>query len=175
MTHCECIKELTSQSADSPGLVQDDEPIVFALVNPLTGSFKDISKSQLQTSTLSVCRAAHISGAEAKSKTVDELIAKDETRKHEGFLWAECSEIRALQLGSTNARAFCVIDDALPGYAAHAHLGFSEPSDPLWKNHRVTARGNLMLTFKKRGVFTDWNAHPFANNDNPTNYVPPGR
>lgn len=161
MTRCECIKEATSQSPHSPGVVENDEPIVYALVNPLTGSFKDISKSQLKASELSVCRACHISGPEAKTKTVDTLIEKNASRTHEGFLYAMCGEIRGIRLGSTTIGAFCVVDDALEDYPAHAHIGYSQPSDENLRSHREAARGNLMLLFKRRGVFVDWIGHPF--------------
>lgn len=161
MTRCGCPKEATSQSVNSPCLVADDEPIVYALVNPLTSSVKDISKSQLKDSKLSVCRAKYIDGPTAKKKTVDVLIANDSTREHEGFLYAFCEEIRAINLGDSSVGAFCVIDDALPDYDAHAHLGFSEPDDSDLKNERVAARGNLLLLFKKRNVRTDWAGDPF--------------
>lgn len=162
MMRCECEKESSSQSPHSPGLVQDDEPIVYALVNPLTGSVKDLSKGQLKAGALSVCRSSYISGHEAKSKTVDVLIQKDNSRTHEGFLYALCAEIRAIRLGNPNVGAFCIIDDALMDYAAHAHIGFSDPSDDKLRNHREAARGNLLLLLNQRGIFTEWDGEPFA-------------
>lgn len=161
MSRCECPKEATTQSSYSPGVVKDNEMIVYALVNPLTSSVGQISKSQLKAGQLSVCRAGHIKGPDAKRKTVDVLLAKDAARKHEGYLHATCQEIREVFLGTSRTGAFCVIDDALEDYAAHAHLGYSEPSDPKLRNDRETARANLMRTFIKRGVSIDWSGAPF--------------
>lgn len=161
MNRCECPREATSQSEHSPGLVQDDEVIVYALVNPLTSSVGQISKSQLKASCLSVCRAGHISGPDAKSATVDVLLQKDTTRAHEGFLHALAGKIRAIRLGQSEVGAFCVIDDALENYRAHAHIGFSDPSDSKLRSEREAARGNLMLLFRERGVSENWIGEPF--------------
>ena len=161
MSRCECPKEADTQSSFSPGLVSGGEIIVYALVNPLTSSVGQVSKSQLKTASVSVCRAGLITGPKAKEKTVDVLITKNTTRTHEGFLHALCEEIRDIKLGKSSVGAFCVIDDALEDYRAHAHLGYSEPLDPKLRNERETARANLMLRFQKRGVRTDWAGQPF--------------
>ncbi len=162
MTRCGCEKEDSTQSEFSPGVVLDFEPIVYALVNPETSSVKDVSKSRLKQSDLSVCRAAHTTGPEGHANIVQSLLAKNSNRTEEGFFYALCSEIRAITLGETNQGAFCVIDDALEGFEAHAHLGYSEPDDPKLKNHRESARANLSMLFKRRGVFKDWNGDPFV-------------
>ncbi len=161
MTRCGCTKESSSQSEFSPGVVGDSEPIVYALVNPETSSVKDVSKSRLKQSDLSVCRAAYTTGKEAHTNIVQSLISKNSNRTEEGFYYAMCSEIRGITLGETNQGAFCVIDDALEGFESHAHLGYSEPTEPKLKNHRESARANLSLLFKRRGVFKDWNGDPF--------------
>lgn len=161
MTRCGCAKEDSTQSAFSPGVVSNEEPIVYALVQPDTSSVKAISKSRLKESTLSVCRAAHCAGAHAHAQIVQVLLEKNGERIEEGFFYALCSEIRAIMLGETNQGAFCVVDDALEGFESHAHVGFSDPKDSKLKNHREAARANLLLLLKHRGVFRDWNGEPF--------------
>lgn len=161
MIRCECEQEGSLQSQYSPGVVEDDEPIVYALVHPLTGSFKDLSHSQLKAGTLSVCRAGHVSGPDARSNTVAVLLAKDETRRDDGFLYAKCKDIRAIKLGKSNVGAFCVVDDGLETYPAHAHLSYSIPSDEKLRNDRQTAKGNLLKLFRKAGEHTEWEGHPF--------------
>lgn len=165
MSRCECLKESESQSPHSPGIVLDSEIIVYALVNPLTGSFKDFSKSQLKSSTLSVCRAGYISGQEARAKIVEELLKKDSSRVEEGFLFAECQKIRDLKLGDLGIGAFCVIDDAYEDFAAHAHIGYSKPEGVNIGNERLSSIGNLMLLFKESLVQKDWSHPIFCNQD----------
>lgn len=161
MSRCECAKESSRQSEYSPDVVQDDEIIVYALVEPLTSSVKAISKSGLKEGTVSVCRAGYTTGPEAKAKTVDVLIGKNSTRTDEGFLLAQCGEIRDIRLGTSNVGAFCVVDDGLPEHISHAHLGYSDPSDPKLRNDREAARANLLSLFNRRGVQKEWLGEPF--------------
>ncbi len=165
MSRCECPKEATSQSEHSPGLVKDEEPIVYALVDPLTskdGSVKDFSKSQLKSGTLSVCRAAHCTAVEAQECILDPLLSKPD-RKFEGAVWARCESIRGIKLGSSEVGAFCVHDDALENYAAHAHLAFSSPEDEKLRNEREAARGNLKEIFLNGSIFGSLSDCPFRS------------
>jgi|GEM_PF-2873798 len=161
MSRCECEREGSQQSEHSPGIVSDDETIVYALVEPLTSSVKAISKSGLKAGTVSVCRAGYTTGPDAKAKTVDILLAKDSSRTDDGFLHAPCAEIRAIPLGSSNIGAFCVIDDGLPDHISHAHLGYSEPADVKLRNDREAARANLLAVLNRRGVKVEWSGEPF--------------
>lgn len=163
MNRCECVKEQTSQSEHSPGLVRNDEPIVYALVDPLSfeqGSIKALKHDRLKKSELSVCRATYVTGEQAKALTTDVMIASNATRTDEGFAWAICSEIREIKLDAIGKFAFCVIDDAYAHFPAHAHIGYSDVDDK--KNERAEARGNLLLLLKRRGIFKDWSGLPFA-------------
>lgn len=170
MSRCECPKEATSQSEHSPGLVKDEEPIVYALVDPLTskdGSVKDFSKSQLKSGTLSVCRAAHCTAEEAHECILTPLL-KNPDRKFEGAVWARCQSIRSIKLGSSEVGAFCVHDDALESYAAHAHMAFSSPEDEKLRNEREAARGNLKEIFLNGSIFgrlSDCPFHPTISAD----------
>jgi hypothetical protein len=170
MSRCECPKESVTQSPLSPGLVANDEPIAFGLIEPL--SFKDgeviVSHSQLRSGSLSICRAQYITAEQAREKIVDDLIAKDSTRLDRGHCWAPCHAIRAITLidpktrEDTGVGAFCVIDDALPKYDAHAHIGYSEPQEDRLRNSRQAARAQLADVIKVNGIMLAWSAGPFA-------------
>ena len=165
MSRCECPAESVKQSQHSPSVVSDGESIVYALVEPITyrdGSVTLISKSKLKDNEQSVCRAHYCTGADAKSKITEALIERDPSRIDQGFLYAHASEIRAVLLGETGEGAFCVIDDGLDGFEAHAVLGFSNPSDVKFRSHREAARANLVELLKSRGTFTDWSGPPFC-------------
>jgi hypothetical protein len=88
------------------------------------------------------------------------MVSNRTDRTDQGFAFALCAEIRAISLGQQGIGAFCVIDDAYEHFPSHAHLGYSESEDR--KNDRLAARGNLLLLFKKRGIFTEWAGYPFA-------------
>lgn len=149
---CEC--EDSQQSEYSPGVVKNDEPIVFVLTDPLTienGSVKDFSKSQLKEKRLSICRSRYSSPEEIKKQVIDVLIRNDPRRLHHGALWAVCNEIRGICLGSSQVGAFCVIDEGLPEYTSHGVIGFSDADIDL-RNNREAARGNLKELFMRRGI-----------------------
>lgn len=163
MSRCECPKEAISQSVHSPGLVGDEEPIVYALVDPLTfsdGSVKDFSKSQLKAGTLSICRAAHCTAAEANECILTPLLSKSD-RKFQGAVWTDCASIRGIKLGGSEVGAFCVHDDALEDYRAHAHMAFSTPQDDKLRNEREAARGNLKELFLKGSITKSLSECPF--------------
>jgi len=168
MSDCPCTGELEQQSPLSPGLVGDDEQIVYALIDPLTAdaggevlSVLNFSKSKLQAGTLSVCRAGHTTASSARENIVGALQVKDPSRKDCGFLTAACESIRGIMLGASAFRAFCVNDAGLEGFEAHAHISNSETTDQKLLSHRLAARGNLKLVFEEGGVNQEWSGHPF--------------
>jgi hypothetical protein len=170
MTHCECDKELSKQSDHSPSTVADGEILVYALINPLNVTNEDgtikvaaFSKSGLKRGDLSVCRASLITGADAKAKTVDIIVAKQPGRSDSGYLVAKCGDVRAIKLGETAVRAICVNDDGLEDFQAHAHLAYSNPQEEKMRNHREAARAELTTLFQVNGVSVNWDGPPFAS------------
>lgn len=164
MTRCGCEKETASQSSLSPGVVENPEPIVYSLIEPdnfLEGSIKALKHDRLKKGELSVCRAWYIDGEDAREKTVAGQLRRDEKRRERGFAWAICSEIRDIKLESLGVGAFCVIDDAMEDFPAHAHLGYSQVEDK--KNERQSARGDLLKLLEKRGFNTNWSEEPFKS------------
>jgi hypothetical protein len=176
MNRPECPKEAVQQSSLSPGLVSDDEPIVYILVDPLTvmnGSVKEFSKSQLKRGDLSVCRAKHCTTSEAERAIVQPLLSKP-GRSFEGALWMPCQRIRSITLGESRVGAFCVIDDGLQDYRAHAVLAFSTPQDEKLRNEREAARGNLKDLFRENGVQPRLADCPFKSSGSETPADPSG-
>lgn len=161
MSYCECEKELSQQSIYSPCAVAHEEMIVYALVDPLTvwadGSVKEISKSDLKASTLSVCRAQYSTGAEAQAA----IIGVKPNRVDHGYYMAKCYDIRSILLPSSE-QGFCVIDDGLADYSAHAHIGYSIPAEEKSRSGREATRANLLKLFRKLGAQHNWNGPPFA-------------
>lgn len=155
MPRCGCEKEDVRQSVHSPDVVRNEEPIVYFGIDPTTTenrTIKDLSKSKLQSCELSVCRAPFISENDAREKIFKPIQTRQEGARLDGVLWATAEEIRAVTLGDTNIGAFCVIDDGLESYAAHAVLGYSGVSDKKLMNHRNSARGNLKLVLLGRNL-----------------------
>ena len=141
--------------------------IVYALVNPLTVteeggilSITNISNGRLKAGDVSVCRAQHCTGEEAKAAIIGKMKAE---YKDCGFLAALCSEIRAIVLGDGITRGICVDDDGLPDFPAHAHLGYSAPYDRHLRNGQQASRANLLYAFKKRDVFPLWQGDMFKS------------
>lgn len=156
---CGC--EDTLQSEHSPGLVSDDEEIVYVLTDPHTckeGSVKEFSKSKLKDRDLSVCRSRHSSVSLITKAVIEPLTQSGNT--YHGALWAFTGEIREIPLGDSGVGAFCVADDGLDHDLAHAVIGFSEAEIKL-RNHREAARGNLKELFLRRGR-TDLEKCPFT-------------
>lgn len=155
-----CLKEQAKQSPYSPCPVTDDETIVYVLLDPtqwkdgqLTASA--FSKSSLKKGDLSVCRARYSSANEAEQKIVMPQLQRHPDWMLVGALHATCRDIRAIQAVDPPVRAFCVIDDGLPDYPAHAHLGFSEATTAkgFWGNRNVreAIRANLVDVFRRNG------------------------
>ena len=171
MRRCGCPEEEVQQTATSPGVVLDDEPIIFALIEPITAERNvgaKFSKSKLIERSLSVCRGAHMSYADLLEHVVDSVVRKESRRKYIGYHWATCGEIRAImsepkpgrsgkgEAGTKEFGAFCVIDDANGDHLAHAVIGFSRPADDFWsKNDRLAAQQNLKRVFEARGIMTE--------------------
>lgn len=164
MTRCGCEKETVSQSSLSPGIVENPEPIVYSLIEPdsfVEGSIKALKHDRLKKGQLSICRAWYIDGKDAREKTVSGQLQRDDRRIERGFAWALCSEIRDIKLESLGVGAFCIVDDAMEDFPAHAHLGYSLVEDK--KNDRQSARGDLLKLLERRGFKTDWTEEPFGS------------
>jgi hypothetical protein len=159
MTRQGCPEEQSKQKTYSPDIVRSDEPVVYALVHPLSINEQSLAyfhSGRLKDGQLSVCRGRHSSYHEMREKVVRPQLAADATRQYRGYVWALCDEIRSIiatpkndpKTGQQhNIGAFCVIDDGLIQFRAHARLGYSSPGRDFWsKNDREAARGNLSLT-----------------------------
>jgi|SRR5215217_2136222 hypothetical protein len=163
MSRPECPAEGAQQSEHSPGPIDDREPIVYILVDPLTsqaGTVKDLLKSKLKQGTLSVCRCLHCSAAEANAAVVVPLTAGTLGRSFQGALWATANRIRDIRLGMSDVGAFCLVDDGKPDYRAHAHLAYS-PADEKLRNAREAARANLKAAFLENGIQPSLATCPF--------------
>jgi hypothetical protein len=164
MSRPECPKEDKQQSEFSPGKVEDSEPIVYALIDPLTaaqGSLKEFSNSGLKKGTVSVCRASHCTAEEARREIVGRVREKAPDRTFQGAVWTSALEIRTIRLGTFGIGAFCVIDDGDKDYNAHALLSYSEVTDLKIRNERQVARGDLYDLFMKNGKKENWSDCPF--------------
>jgi hypothetical protein len=181
MTREGCPDEDTQQSEWSPSTVHNSEPLIFVLIQPLTineSSVAYFEKGKLKNQTLSLCRGQHSTFSELKDKVIDPVCDADETRQYRGYSWAQCEEIRSILAvkrtsgnggGESTLAAFCIMDDGLEEYRAHARMGFSKPSDDFWAKHdREAARGNLLIAFQKRGIHDEHISPPFAEINNHT-------
>jgi hypothetical protein len=173
-----CPEEDTQQNNESPDIVRNDEPIVYALVYPTSASEQSIAYfhgSRLKDRELSICRARYSSYGEMREKVVQPQLDNDATREFKGYLWAPCYEIRSIlatpridikekpKEQQDPVGAFCVIDDGDTNFRAHARLGYSAPNRrDFWsKNDREAARGNLSLTLQVRGIHRASKTPPF--------------
>ena len=103
--NCEC--ERHSVSDHSPGLVEDDEPLVRTLysphhINKATGDVTPAAFADATTRGLSVNRMQHISEAELLAK-IEAKVARDQARgrKSDGFwkvVTTNCDQVRACGL-----------------------------------------------------------------------------
>jgi hypothetical protein len=175
MNRCGCSEEDTQQSTHSPGIVLDEEAIVFALILGPDGDVASIeifSKSKLKDRNLSVCRGGHSTFDEMHTRVVEPQLDPSTQLGFRGFYWATCSEIRSIVAERNTSRpkglvptavgAFCVIDEGEPDHPAHARIGYCNPLPNFWSLHQsVAARGNLLLKFAARGVFLTSSVPPF--------------
>lgn len=160
MNRTGCPEEDTRQSVDGPGLVRNDEPIVYALIRPRTNTVDQLvtfPSGNWSKRELSVCRAAYSSFAEFYDNVVVGQTSK-QGFTYEGYVWAFCSDIRAIEVETRDGKAtgvggICVIDHPLVGFEAHAHMGECRPNPKFWeKNNRQAVKLNLGLLFESNGV-----------------------
>jgi hypothetical protein len=177
MNRCGCPEEDARQSSHSPGLVKDPEPIVFALVIPLTADTRSVAilnKTQLKQKQLSMCRAEYCSYDEMYRNVVIPQLEKDPSRKYCGYHWVTCKQIRDIAANPVPAAsespmpgivgAFCVIDDGNENYPAHTRVGEARPQSDFWRKHnREAARGNLVSILQQRGILTTDSNPPFKS------------
>jgi len=164
MNRCGCIEEDSQQTPSSPGIVEPQESIVFACVHPETAPERGVSmfqKTKLIKRDLSVCRGNHSRHSDLLCHVVEPQLTKKPAREYKGYYWATCREIRDIVAELTGKKhsdnrtvgAFCVVDDALGDYTAHAVIGFSRPDNDFWEKHnREAARGNLLVAVQRRGL-----------------------
>jgi hypothetical protein len=164
----DCPKELEQQSPHHCyGTVQDDEPIVYVLVEPDHYRDGDLQKNafshrSLKTGELSVCRARYSSRRELQHEVVDKLLQGEPPqggrRRFVGLFQAMCWEIRRISVEYPKQnRAICVIDDGQPSFQAHAHLSYSSfaREKNYWeKNNRQAVRANLIEAFGKGAMLS---------------------
>jgi len=154
-----CPKERFKQKDISPGIVGDGESIVLIIIDPLQWQNGKLipaafSKTRLKSCSLSVARGNHSTLAEINSHVVHPQLAKP-GRRLVGSCKTQCSIIRSIIGDQDSARLFCVIDDGLDDYPAHAVIGFSDhtKSDNFWsRNQRTAAIANLSLAFERNGI-----------------------
>lgn len=156
MLRCDCCeKEKSKQSVHSPSVVSDDEYLVYVVLEP--DQYKDdelstaaFSKSKLKDGDLSICRKAYSNAADIRQNIVDPQIENKPHRREVGALQAQCSDVRSILTDNPVCRAFCVNDDGLEGFEAHALLAFSDPTKApnFWNaNDRLAIRANLVRSF----------------------------
>ncbi len=176
-----CPEEQNKQKAESPDIVGGDEPIVYVLIQPVSANVHPTSgiplayfkNDRLKSGQLSVCRGLYSSYEELQQKVVRPQLSSDPSRKHAGYVWALCCEVRSIMAAPQNpdkeptqrsdVGAFCVIDDGLTGFHAHARMGYCAPGADFWsKNDRTKARGDLSIVFDARGIHQSHAAPPFG-------------
>ena len=152
---CDCERVL--QSEHSPGLVRDDEKIVYCLIDPdlisrdtLTLKNKAFSKSELRRTELSVVRKSYSSVGEVRAKVIALQVARNPHRRFCGVLFCRSANIRAVS--GITTQDICVADAGLEGFASHAHLGFCEQVAGKSKSVQEAVRSNLVAAFQEGGV-----------------------
>jgi len=150
-----CPGETIRQSEYSPGVVGDDETIVYVLFDPEQWQDGQLSvgaftNEDLKKTRLSVARREYTTEAVAKAQVVGPRVAGGQ--KFVGGLRAKCVELRRLS-SEDGSRLFCVLDDGLPGHPGHAVIGYSEAKRDQYfaqrnpKSDRVAIRQKLAVAF----------------------------
>ena len=111
----------------SPGVVQDDESLIRALINPdhiENGEIlpRAISLNDLRQQGFSVHRLAHVT-EEIVQRSIDKILSRGfqgQRRETEGVSVFEAQEVRGLQVD--DQQAFVVIDTALQCNRGHASI-----------------------------------------------------
>lgn len=151
-----CSKEKKQQSNHSPGVVSDEEHILYVLLEPDQWKYGQLTKaafsdSKLCACDLSVARQEHTDLDAILENVVVPQIDKNPTRQFVGLLMAPCALIRGLRVGESDGtrgdRATCVIDDGISGYEAHSLMAYSESVRRQNRNVRLSVRANLIDTF----------------------------
>lgn len=169
---CACPLEEQPQHESSPGVVQDDEHVLYVLVDPLHTKDGDLSGamfrgSQLKAGELSVCRVRYATPELINDCVVTPLLSK-EGRTFVGSLVAVAGEIRSIT-NEEGQQLYCVVDDPIhqdyktpsrpslkfPINHSHAHVGYSciTKVKNFWNNlnTEAAARENLAAVFKRLG------------------------
>lgn len=161
MPRAGCPEEDQPQTNDGLGVVTDDEPIVYALIDPRTskvGSIILFPKSDWNDRQLSVCRADSCDYDTFYDRAISGQVAKGST--YIGYVWATAGEIRKINAVDEKGveqrvGALCVIDDSLPNYKSHARMGECKPDSKFWGRHkRLAARLQLEKVLLTRGIAT---------------------
>lgn len=152
---CDC--EQVVQSQFSPGLVGNDEDIVYCLIDPdlydrAAGTLKNkaFSKTDLRKTTLSVVRRRYSSDGEVEAKVIEPQVARNPQRQFCGVLVCQSVEIRSIN--EICEQDICVADAGLEGFESHAHLGFSNEITAKSRSFQEAARSNLVAAFQNRGI-----------------------
>ncbi len=155
-----CPNELRKQKDESPCIVDNEEPIIYVILDP--DHYKNgilthaaFSKSKLKEGSLSVSRANYTTADQIKKSVIDPQLIRNKERKFVGVIKATCRDIRSIKMNNETTRAICVIDDGTENDSAHAHLSFSEKAKIASKNEQQSIRGNLMLMFQTNPVGLD--------------------
>lgn len=156
-----CARELSKQKELSPCVVDDDEDVVYVLINPDYWDGLDLkaaafSKTKLRGHDLSICRARYTSVERARSKIVEPYIESIQTRKEAGGLRAVCADLRQVRHDDVpDKRLVCVLDDGLEGFEGHAVIGFAcaVGDSSFWtRSRQVAVRQDIVKQFSKNGI-----------------------
>jgi hypothetical protein len=180
MSRCGCPEETVQQSIHSPGVVVNEEPVVFALVLVTSAdsadelSIKIFQKTKLKEKRQSFCRSTHCTFEEMYDLVIKPRMSAPGSLEYKGYLWATTGEIRSIVAERNMARdkaphltpapvgAFCVIDDGEDNYRAHARVGYANPLPQFWNLHQSNrARGDLLITLQRRGKLCGAASPPF--------------
>jgi hypothetical protein len=161
MPNCAC--EQQQQSPYSPSSVKDCEVLIYCLIqtdlyDPVRKKLKNMafSKTKLRETKLSIVRRKFASEDILKEVVISPQLKNDPKREFCGVIIADCREIRCLS--NITTRDVCVVDDGMPNFQAHAHLGYSEAVSQQSKSTQVAVRANLIAIFERNGIITDINS-----------------
>ena len=153
----ECLEERKQQSVYSPGTVRDDESLARFISRSeyiaqdgklATAAFSVQDFLEPHRGGLSLARLGHMSRAEIRQRAEASADGTND-RPTKGMAVAETQAIRAIH--SNGARLFCVVDDGLPDFRAHAvsHLADRRSAS---RSSARRARMLLMQTFALRSL-----------------------
>lgn len=148
--------ELECCSEHSPGPVQDEETILFLLINPThfdpeTGTLLPIAFQEVHNRDLSVLRTSHADREEIRN-TIAEIVERGQQavppklRKVEYGAYAKTADIRRDTI--EGERCFSVYDTALEAKRSHASI-FTTPKVLDSKGLKAMARRRLHAIFSR--------------------------